>query len=124
MEIDKVVELEAEISARKETENRLEERLRFEQLLSDLSARFMDIPPDRVDSEIEYGLKQILAFFRVDRCGLLRTLPGRSAYQITHVAYSEDVPPVPVGIDLPVSMNPWVYEKLILKQEVEVSRAS
>jgi formate hydrogenlyase transcriptional activator len=96
----------------------LQERLRFEQLLSDLSARFMNIPPDRVDFDIEHGLRQILEFFRVDRAGLVRTLPGKSAYQITHAAYGEGIPPVPAGPELPISINPWAYEKLILKHEV------
>ena len=42
----------------------------------------------------------------------------RSAFQITHVAYSEDIPPVPAGTELPVSIYPWAYEKLIRKREV------
>ena len=107
-----------DVTEHKLAEEALQERLRFEQLLSDLSARFVNIAPDRVDAEIEYGLRQILEFFQVDRAGLLRTLPGRSAYQITHVAYGEDVPPVPVGVELPISIHPWAYEKLILKREV------
>ena len=96
----------------------LEERLRFEALLSDLSARFVNIPPDRVDSEIEDGLRQILEFFQVDRCALLRILPGKTSWQITHVASSDDVPPVPVGVELPRSIYPWAYEKLAEKHEV------
>src|SRR5512136_1467188 len=95
--------MQAEITERKLAEQALEERLRFERLLSDLSARFVNSPPDRVDSRIEDGLRQILEFFRVDRSGLVRTLPGRSAHQITHVAYREGVPPVPAGTELPVS---------------------
>jgi len=59
----------------------VEERLRFERLLSDLSARFVNIPPDRVDSEIERALKEVLDFFKVDRCGLLRTLPDKASWQ-------------------------------------------
>ena len=110
--------LARDVTERKLAEQALQERLRFERLLSDLSARFVNIPPDRVDSEIEYGLRQILEFFQVDRAGLIRTLPGRSAYQITHAAYGEDVPPVPVGVELPISIHPWAYEKLILKHEV------
>jgi PAS domain S-box-containing protein len=98
-------------------ENNLQERLQFEQLMSDFSAKFVNIPPDRVDAEIEYGLKLILKFFQVDRAALVRTLPDRSAYQITHVAYGEDVPPVPAGAEIPISINPWAYEKLILKHE-------
>ena len=107
-----------DVTDRKLSEDALKQRLRFEQLLSDLSARFVNISPDRVDSEIEYGLKQILTFFQVDRAGLVRTVPGKSAYQLTHIAYGEDVPSVPTGAEIPMSMNPWAYEKLILKREV------
>jgi len=107
-----------ELAERKQVEEALENRLRFERLLSDLSARLVKIPPDRVDSEIEYGLRQILDFFQVDRIGLLRSLPDRSGHQITHGVYSEDVPGVPVGVKLPRSIYPWVYEKLVEKHEV------
>jgi signal transduction histidine kinase len=99
-------------------EEALEERLRFERLVSDISARFVNIPPDRVDSEIELGLRGILEFFQVDRCGLIESLPGKTSWRITHVAYSDDVPPVPAGAELPISMYPWSYEKLTLKREV------
>ena len=72
------------MTERKQAEEALGDRLRFERLLSDLSARFVNIPPDRVDSEIEDGLKQILEFFRVDHCTLLRILPSKASFQITH----------------------------------------
>ena len=65
-----------DITERKQAEEALEERLRFERLLSDLSARFVNIPPDRVDSEIEDGLRQILEFFQVDRCALASDIAG------------------------------------------------
>jgi formate hydrogenlyase transcriptional activator len=107
-----------DITEHKLAEEALQERLRFERLLSDLSARFAKIALHRVDSEIEYGLRQIVEFFQVDRAGLIRTLPDKSAFRITHVAYSEDVPPVPSGTELPISIYPWAYEKLILKREV------
>jgi signal transduction histidine kinase len=86
--------------------------------VSHLSARFVNMPPDRVDSEVEDGLRQILKFFQVDRCVLLRTLPGKTSFQITHVASSDDVPPLPAGIELPRSIYPWLYEKLTEKHEV------
>jgi PAS domain S-box-containing protein len=107
-----------DMTERKQVEQALENRLRFERLLSDLSARFVNIPPDRVDSEIDYGLRQILEFFQVDRAGLLRSLPDRSAHQITHGVYGEDVPSVPVRVELPRSIYPWASEKLAEKHEV------
>ncbi|MCJ7640684.1 MAG: hypothetical protein MUO29_02200, partial [Desulfobacterales bacterium] len=96
----------------------LKNRIRFEILISDLSAKFVNIPPDRVDSEIEYGLRQILEFFEIDRCGLVQSLPGKTSWQITHVAFSDDIPPVPTKVELPRSINPWGYEKLTEKHEV------
>ena len=113
-----IAQVFANALARKRAEQALDERLRFERVLSDLSARFVNIPPDRVDSEIEHGLRQILEFFQVNHCGLIRTLPGKTSYQITHVASSDDVPPVPVGVDLPRSIFPWTYDKLVEKHEV------
>jgi signal transduction histidine kinase len=107
-----VAQIFANALARRQAEEHLRERLQFEHLLSDLSARFVNVPPDQVDSEIEDGLRQILEFFQVDRCGLLRLLPGKTSWQITHIASSDNVPPVPEGAELPKSLYPWTYEKL------------
>jgi PAS domain S-box-containing protein len=107
-----------DITERKQAEEALEERLQFEGLLSGLSARFVNIPPDRVDSEIEDGLRQILEFFQVDRCLLFRTLPDKASWQITHTASSGNVPTSPAGVELPRSLYPWAYEKLSEKHEV------
>jgi two-component system sensor kinase FixL len=103
---------------RAQAEVPLKEFLRFERLVSDLSARFVNIRPDEVDPEINRALKQLLEFFQVDRCALLRTLPGKTSWLITHVAAQEGVPPVPQGTILPISINPWAYDKLIRKREV------
>ena len=100
------------------SEQRLAGRLRFEQLLFDVSARFAHLPPERMDSEIERGLRQILDFFQVDRCALIQTLPDQTAWRVTHIATAKDVPPVPLALRLALSLHPWAYEKLILKREV------
>ena len=107
-----------EVVRREKAEESLAERLEFEALLSDLSARFVNLPPEEVDREIALALKAMLDFFQVDRCGLVRHLKDRDSFQITHAAYSEDVPPIPLGTELPISIYPWAFEKLILKREV------
>jgi PAS domain S-box-containing protein len=114
----RMIGVSIDMTERKQVEQALENRLRFERLLSDLSARFVKTPPDRVDSEIDYALKQILDFFQVDRVGLLRSLPDKSTYQITYGVYAEDVPAVPIGGELPRSIYPWAAEKLVDKHEV------
>jgi PAS domain S-box-containing protein len=101
-----------------DSQDRSREHPEFERLLADLSAEFVRIPAEKVDSQIHYGLRQILEFFQVDRAGLLRSLPHRSSYRITHVVCGEDVPPVPAGVELPMSRYPWVSAKLVEKHEV------
>jgi PAS domain S-box-containing protein len=98
----------------------LGERLSFEQLLSDLSARFIQIAVERLDTEIERALKTILDFFQVDRCGLLQVLPSTGVWMITHVAYSQNVPTVPKKVQLPASINPWAYERLVSERKAVV----
>ena len=96
----------------------LEERLRFEQIISDLSAQFIHMPSERLDDEIELALKKVMEFFQVDRCGLLHVLPDKNSWKITHMANSEHAPPIPKGTELPQSIHPWAYEKLTIKGEV------
>jgi GAF domain-containing protein len=58
-----VAEQIAELEKSKEI---LEERLRFEDLVSDLSASFVNVPPDRVEDEIARALNEICRFFKAD----------------------------------------------------------
>ena len=57
------------IEQRETAEELWERRLRFEEMLSDLSVRFMTAPFDQVDSEIDNTLRKIVDFFQVDLCG-------------------------------------------------------
>jgi PAS domain S-box-containing protein len=96
----------------------ISDRLQFEQMISDLSAHFINVPPEQLDSEIENALNMVLEFFQVDRCGLLHIMPGRETWAITHIALSEHATPVPIGTELPRSIHPWAYDRLTQKGEV------
>ncbi len=48
----------------------LEDRLRFETLLAQLSARFVNLPPDQVDQEIENALGRLVEALYADRSAL------------------------------------------------------
>ncbi len=94
-----------------------ERRLEFETFLADLSARFIVLPPEHVDDEIQNALKEVLGFFQIDRCSLLRLLSCRTMWQITHNADAAGVSPYPIRMDLPVSLFPWAGKKLAQHQE-------
>ena len=52
---------------RHRAQKQLADRLRFEEMLAALSARFVNLPPDRVDTEIKNILESIGKLLRVDR---------------------------------------------------------
>jgi formate hydrogenlyase transcriptional activator len=92
-------------------------RLEFEQFLADLSAKFVALPPELVDDEIQNALNEILRFFQIDRCSLLRLLPGKELFSITHNADTMGISPYPVETPMPVSLFPYFYKKLTEQRE-------
>ncbi len=88
------------------------ERLEFEKFLADLSARFVSLHPEQVDNEINNALRGILQFFGVDRCSLLRLLPGKTLWLVTHNADILGDSPYPVETPLPTSLVPWCVRRL------------
>lgn len=96
----------------------LDERFRFETLISDISARLIKSPHSEVDQEIERALQKILEFFQVDRCGLLQTWGDRKTWMIAFAAYAEGVPRAPEKTELPMSLFPWVTRRLVEGKEV------
>ncbi len=94
----------------------LQARLKFESLVSDLSARFVNVSCDEVDREIERALKRILKFFAVDRCKLWRVSLDRKEIRITHVARKKGAPPLPEDFAVK-DMLPWGFEQVIGKQQ-------
>ena len=65
----------------KQIEETLKERLEFEALLSDLSARFVLVSPEEMDRTIEHTLKEIQEFFQVDRCALMRVSKEKDSWE-------------------------------------------
>jgi hypothetical protein len=62
----------------------VQERMGFETLLAHLSATFVNLPADRVDSEIESALRRLVVFLGVDRGALAELLPNQKQLVITH----------------------------------------
>ncbi len=104
------------------SEKSLEQRLRFETLLSDLSARFLAIPFDQVDNEVIRGLRQIQEFLQVDRCALLEFPEEKVFARITHAVWGEGIEPISGDINL-ADLFPWCYAKLTRGEHINVSGA-
>jgi DNA-binding CsgD family transcriptional regulator len=67
----------------------------FEVFLAGLSATFIRISVDQVDSQIVAGLRQIVEFLGIDRSGLGELVAEKNKVVITHSYEVPGVPPTP-----------------------------
>jgi hypothetical protein len=76
--------------------NVLEERLKFETLLAEISSRFVNVPADQVDGEIEGAQRRICELLDLDRSSLWQVSeqePGRLV--LTHIHQPRGDTPAP-----------------------------
>ena len=105
-------ELRKEIAERKQAEDALAERLRFETLVTELSAAFANLSPNEVDREIDKWLQTLVEFLGVDRASFFQfeedwtTLYRSHSYTIPGI---EPLPPPPLGMK---DQFPWITEQL------------
>ena len=92
--------------------------LEFETFVAGLSARFVALSSEQVDNEISRAMEEMLEFFRIDRCSLLRLLPDRKSFMITHNSDVTGASLYPVGTRMPVSLFPYCANKLAEEREV------
>ena len=76
--------LQLDISIQKRAEKELDERLRFELLLSELSAAFINLPAHKIDAEIEHWLRRLVEFLGIDRSSFYQYSSKDSKYYIAH----------------------------------------
>jgi len=88
----------------------LDERLRFESLLARLSATFIHLPADRVDSQIERGLQQIVEFLGIERSGVAQFSESGRRLTATHDYAVPGYPRTP-SANL-VDVFPWYAAKV------------
>jgi len=92
-------------------EHAMDERLRFEQLVSEISAKFVNLQPGKVDKEIEYGLQLIVRFLDIDRSNLLEISEDHKHLQLTHSYAVQGVDPVtPFIVN---EQQPWLTQRML-----------
>ncbi len=96
----------------------LEDRLRFETLLSELSAGLIHVPASDMDGALERGLQQIGEFLGVDRGSLDEYVGGRPNVHISWALPGLEEPPRVMDAD----QFPWTTEALGRGNVVRFSR--
>ncbi|MFC1788972.1 sigma 54-interacting transcriptional regulator [Thermodesulfobacteriota bacterium] len=91
----------------------LEERLRFETMLAEISARFVNLPTDQIDGEIEDAQRRICECLGLDLSSLWQWADETPRFfTVTHLHSPPEGPSRPEGIDAQEAF-PWVLEKLL-----------
>ena len=103
------------------TSEAADQRLRFERLLSDLSAEFVSLPPAEVNDEITDGLRRIVEFLDVDR-GALNLFSSDKKRFVTANHWARRggeylAPDEARALDDKV---PWVIRKMLAGEEIVV----
>ena len=94
------------------------ESLSFEKLLVDISARFVNLPPDRIDAEIEDAQQRICECLGVDLSALWQwSDEALNILTLTHLHAPPEGPDRPEGIDAKEAF-PWVLEKMLRGEEL------
>ncbi|HEY6363374.1 MAG TPA: PAS domain S-box protein [Candidatus Binatia bacterium] len=101
---------------RRLAQQNLEERLRFEQLVAELSGTFINLPPDKVEAQIIEALGQVGILLRFD-IAALSVFTGRGTEgRVAYIWRAEGVPEIPS--DLSDRDFPWSAEELFAGRDV------
>jgi signal transduction histidine kinase len=95
-------------AVRRSTRMLLEERLRFETLLSQLSSSLIHVPPTSLDKALEDGLGEVVSFLGADRGVLDELRSGERRARISWVAPGIEELPQILGTD----GFPWTASRL------------
>jgi PAS domain S-box-containing protein len=101
---------------RRLAQQRLEERLRFEQLVSELSGTFINLAPEKVEARIIEALGQVASLLRFD-IGALSVFTGRGTEgRVAYIWRAKGVPEIPS--DLTDKDFPWSARELFAGRDV------
>jgi signal transduction histidine kinase len=96
--------------------------LRFEQIISELSAHFIDLPSDRIDSGINEALNRLVKFLEIDRLTVFKFSPDARKLVAAYASRAPEVPPSPA--EVAANKYGWYVSKLLKRESVVVNRLS
>jgi PAS domain S-box-containing protein len=109
-----------DITKRKLAVEALEEQLRFERMVSDLSTDFLKRSLADVDNQIKKGLRLITEFFDADRCSIGLFSADGAQLMLAFEFHSTGAVPAPESISK--EQLPWYMAQLIRGNPVVINR--
>jgi formate hydrogenlyase transcriptional activator len=100
----------------------VQDRLRFESMLADLSLRFVNLEPAEVDRKIGDAQRRVCECLGLDISALWQLSPEEpGVLRMTHLYRSTDGPPVPDNFDAR-QYNPWALGRVLEGEAVLLPR--
>jgi PAS domain S-box-containing protein len=97
------------------------DRLRFETLLTDLSARFINLPADRVDGAIEDAQRRVCECLGLDLSAVWQRVPETpDVFLLTHLHRPPGGPPAPERMEAS-KYHPWSLRQVMAGKTVAIA---
>ena len=99
-----------------------DEPLRFEMLLAEISTFFINLPADRIDSEIEVAQRRVCEFLDLDRSALFQKSeekPGSVLLTHVHQPPGSRIPPEQMNAK---EFWPWTLQKVMSGETLTISK--
>jgi formate hydrogenlyase transcriptional activator len=114
-----------DVTERKRAERALHQRLAIEQMLSEISTRFINLSWQQVDEGINYTLERIGKLAGVDRSYLFLFFDEGKKAQNTHEWCAPEVTSQRQNLqDMAVADFPWIFTKVLRGETVYVPRVA
>ena len=104
------------------TDAELDDSLRFEMMLAEISTFFINLPANQIDSEIEVAQRRVCEFLDLDRSSLFQ-IPEREpeTLEMTHVYQPPEARTPPVRMSLK-EFFPWAMQKILAGETITISK--
>lgn len=122
---DRIEALTEELNASKSQlasfKNNMEERIRFDVLLSEISAHFINLPPDQIDEEIEDAQRRICECLGLSMSVLWQWVPENPGeFVLTHLYRPMGGPAVPERMAASQQF-PWSLQQIVAGKTIVIS---
>ena len=111
-----------DITVRKQAEEALKEQLNFETLMAEISALFVNLTADRIDTEIEAAQRRVCELLGFDRSTLWQVhenKPGMLVLSHFHQPPGRLLPPARMSLK---EFFPWTFKKVLGGETLAISK--
>jgi PAS domain S-box-containing protein len=105
---------------RKRAEESLKRQLAFETLISEISADFVNLPAEQIESRIQKSLVRLQDFLGVDRVSIFELASKESRFWLRHSTRIEGAVAAPKVLSK--ADYPWLFAQLVGSEPVILSR--